>query len=115
MARLALGERIAGAFVGGFMGLFIGGAIMGALYVLDPGALRWRVLAAVAGYCAAFTFVVGEGLGDVIGGAMRLYTLKRGYTSYGDRETSLSTWLYSILLFLVWAGLLVAVVFAALR
>jgi hypothetical protein len=112
----SVAERFAGAFVGGLGGFFIGAGIMAAIYVVDPASgLRWRVTAAVVAYCAAFTFVVGAGLGDVIAGGMRLLALRRLRVPYGDRQTPVSTWFYSILLFLAWAALLAAVVFAALR
>jgi hypothetical protein len=115
MARRSLGERFAAAFTGVYAGLAIGLAIVGILYVVEGGSgLRWRVLAAVVAYCTVFCFVVGEGLGDVLAGAIRIHGVVRG-RPYREEDVPASTWIGSILVFLVFAAILSAVVFAALR
>lgn len=115
MAARSLGERYAAAFTGVYVGLVLGGAVVGIVFVLDPeSGPRWRVLAAVVAYCAAFCFVVGERLGDVLAGGFRIHGLMRG-RAYREPGVSASTWLGSILIFVVFAALFTAIVFAALR
>ena len=87
MARRSLGERFAAAFTGVYVGLAIGLAIIGILYVVEGGSgLRWRVLAAVVAYCAVFCFVVGEGLGDVLAGAIRIHGVVRAGRYYARAD-----------------------------
>jgi hypothetical protein len=71
---LTIGERFVAAFLGAIWGLVIGGLLYGAIFLkslggLAPPDLVWATVA----YSAAFGFIFGDALGDVMSAMFELF------------------------------------------
>jgi hypothetical protein len=64
---LTLGERFAAAFFGALWGLAIGGLLYGAIFLRSVGGLAPPTVVWIpVAYSAAFGFIFGDALGDVM-------------------------------------------------
>ena len=84
---LTIGERFVAAFLGAIWGLVIGGLLYGAIFLhslggLAPPTVVWVPVA----YSAAFSFIFGDALGDVMSVAFVLFFRRAAWDADPDNR-----------------------------
>lgn len=106
------GERVAGAAVGAAFGLFLGVLAMLIVHIITPAnGSQFRVLWATIAYCAAFTFIFGEELADVLASFARAIGILLGLVAGDSLVDPDSSWPRAWAVFLLFIAPLIAIIY----
>jgi hypothetical protein len=113
-----IGERFAGAFVGGLFGVPLGFILSGIHFFAYQGAFRYDLVGATVLYSAVFTFIFGEMLGDAWMGMFRLFQIAesvRDRYPYGHRDFDAGSWIKSLMALVLFIGPLILLLYVIVR